>query len=78
MLEELSDKTGGLHFRVRSDAEAKEAVIKAGQMQNAMRNKVRGVMKEGFLLGQGLLCDRLIRECHIAQKSRGPACADLA
>jgi hypothetical protein len=31
MLEKLSDKTGGLHFRVRSDAEAKEAVIKAGQ-----------------------------------------------
>ena len=30
LLEELSDKTGGLHFRVRSDAEAKAAAIKTG------------------------------------------------
>jgi VWFA-related protein len=36
MLEELSDKTGGLHFHVRSDAEAKEAAFKAGQ---ALRNQ---------------------------------------
>lgn len=36
MLEELSDKTGGLHFHVRSDAEAKEAASKAGQ---ALRNQ---------------------------------------
>ena len=31
MLEKLSDQTGGLHFRVRNDAEAKEAVIKIGR-----------------------------------------------
>jgi Ca-activated chloride channel family protein len=31
MLEKLSDRTGGLHFRVRNQAEANEAVIKAGQ-----------------------------------------------
>jgi Ca-activated chloride channel family protein len=31
LLEELSDKTGGLHFHVRSDDEAKEAAIKAGR-----------------------------------------------
>ncbi len=35
ILEELSDKTGGLHFHVRSDAEAKEAAMKAGR---ALRN----------------------------------------
>jgi Ca-activated chloride channel family protein len=35
MLEKLSDRTGGLHFRVRNQAEANEAVIKAGQ---ALRN----------------------------------------
>jgi Ca-activated chloride channel family protein len=32
MLEELSEKTGGLHFRARSDTEAKEAAIKAGRV----------------------------------------------
>ncbi len=31
MLEELSDKTGGLHFRVRNSDQAREAVIKAGR-----------------------------------------------
>lgn len=31
MLEELSGETGGLHFRVRTSAEAKEAVIKIGR-----------------------------------------------
>ena len=36
MLEELSDKTGGLHFRVRTDAEANAAAIRAGQ---ALRNE---------------------------------------
>lgn len=36
MLEKLSDQTGGLHFRVRTSAEAKEAVIKAGR---ALRNE---------------------------------------
>jgi Ca-activated chloride channel homolog len=36
MLEELSDTTGGLHFRARSDAEAREAAIKAGR---AIRNE---------------------------------------
>lgn len=36
MLEELSDKTGGLHFRVRTDAEANAAAIQAGQ---ALRNE---------------------------------------
>jgi Ca-activated chloride channel family protein len=36
MLEKLSDRTGGLHFRVRSQAEANEAVIKAGE---AIRNE---------------------------------------
>jgi len=35
VLEELSEKTGGLHFRVQSDAEAKEAAMKAGR---ALRN----------------------------------------
>jgi len=32
VLEELSEKTGGLHFRVRNDSEAKEAVLKIGQV----------------------------------------------
>ena len=36
MLEELSEKTGGLHFRVRNDSEAIEAAAKAGQ---ALRNQ---------------------------------------
>ncbi len=36
LLEELSDKTGGLHFHARSDTEAKEAAIKAGR---ALRNE---------------------------------------
>jgi Ca-activated chloride channel homolog len=36
LLEELSDKTGGLHFRVRNDAEAREAAIKMGR---ALRNE---------------------------------------
>ena len=36
LLEELSDKTGGLHFHARSDAEAKEAAIKVGR---ALRNE---------------------------------------
>ena len=31
MLEKLSDETGGLHFRVRSEAEAKETMIKVGR-----------------------------------------------
>jgi Ca-activated chloride channel family protein len=31
LLEKLSDRTGGLHFRARNDAEAKEAAIKAGR-----------------------------------------------
>jgi Ca-activated chloride channel family protein len=31
MLEKLSDETGGLHFRVRTEAEAREAVIKVGR-----------------------------------------------
>jgi Ca-activated chloride channel homolog len=31
LLEELSDKTGGLHFRVRTAAEAKQAVLEAGE-----------------------------------------------
>ena len=35
LLEELADKTGGLHFRVRNDAEAREAAAKAGR---ALRN----------------------------------------
>jgi len=35
-LEELSDNTGGLHFNVRSDTEAKEAAIKIGR---ALRNE---------------------------------------
>jgi Ca-activated chloride channel homolog len=35
LLEELSERTGGLHFHVRSDAEAKEAAIKTGR---ALRN----------------------------------------
>jgi Ca-activated chloride channel family protein len=36
MLEELSEKTGGLHFRAQSDTQAKEAAIKAGR---ALRNE---------------------------------------
>jgi Ca-activated chloride channel homolog len=36
MLQKLSDQTGGLYFRVRTSAEAKEAVIKAGR---ALRNE---------------------------------------
>ena len=36
MLEKLSDRTGGLHFRARNQAEANEDVIKAGQ---ALRNE---------------------------------------
>ncbi|MGB9202616.1 MAG: VWA domain-containing protein [Terriglobales bacterium] len=36
MLEKLSDLTGGLHFRVNSDAQAKEAVINIGR---ALRNE---------------------------------------
>ena len=36
LLKKLADKTGGLHFRVRNDVEAKEAAIKAGQ---ALRNE---------------------------------------
>jgi Ca-activated chloride channel homolog len=36
LLEELSDKTGGLHFRVQNDAEAKEAAVKVGR---ALRNE---------------------------------------
>jgi Ca-activated chloride channel family protein len=36
MLEELSEKTGGLHFRAQSDNEAKKAAIKAGR---ALRNQ---------------------------------------
>jgi Ca-activated chloride channel family protein len=31
LLEKLADRTGGLHFHARNGAEAKEAVIKAGQ-----------------------------------------------
>ena len=36
MLEKLSDLTGGLHFRVHSNAQAKEAVINIGR---ALRNE---------------------------------------
>lgn len=36
MLEELSDKTGGLHFRVHSAADARESVVKVGL---ALRNQ---------------------------------------
>ncbi len=36
MLEQLADKTGGLHFRARNQAEAKEAVLKVSQ---ALRNE---------------------------------------
>ena len=36
MLEELSEKTGGIYFHVRSGAEAKEAALKAGR---ALRNQ---------------------------------------
>jgi Ca-activated chloride channel family protein len=36
LLEELSDKTGGLHFHARNDNEANEAAIKAGR---ALRNQ---------------------------------------
>jgi Ca-activated chloride channel family protein len=32
MLEELSEKTGGLHFRAQNETEAKEAAIKAGSV----------------------------------------------
>jgi len=40
LLESLSDRTGGLHFRARNDAEAKEAVIKAGH-----------ALREEYLIG---------------------------
>lgn len=36
LLEDLADKTGGLHFRVRNDAGARDAAIKAGA---AIRNE---------------------------------------
>jgi Ca-activated chloride channel homolog len=36
LLEELSEKTGGLHFHVRDDDEAKDAAVKAGR---ALRNE---------------------------------------
>jgi len=36
LLEELSEKTGGLHFRVRGDGEARAAAIEAGR---ALRNQ---------------------------------------
>jgi Ca-activated chloride channel family protein len=36
LLEELADKTGGLHFHVRSESEAQEAAVKAGR---ALRNE---------------------------------------
>jgi Ca-activated chloride channel family protein len=36
LLEELSEKTGGLHFHVRNDAEARDAAIKVGR---ALRNE---------------------------------------
>lgn len=36
LLEKVADKTGGLHFHVRGDTEAKEAAIKAGR---AVRNE---------------------------------------
>lgn len=36
LLEELAEKTGGLHFHVRTEAEAKEAAVKAGL---ALRNE---------------------------------------
>jgi len=36
LLEELSDKTGGLHFHVRNDTEAREAALKVGR---ALRNE---------------------------------------
>lgn len=36
LLEELADKTGGLHFHVRNDADAKEAAFKVGR---ALRNE---------------------------------------
>jgi Ca-activated chloride channel family protein len=36
LLEELSEKTGGLHFHARNDTEAKEAAVKAGR---ALRNE---------------------------------------
>jgi VWFA-related protein len=35
-LEELSDKTGGLHFHVRNESEGTEAAVKAGR---ALRNQ---------------------------------------
>ena len=40
LLEKLSDKTGGLQFRVRNDAEAKEAAMKAGK-----------ALREEYLIG---------------------------
>jgi VWFA-related protein len=36
LLEELADKTGGLHFHVRNDADAREAAFKVGR---ALRNE---------------------------------------
>src|ERR1700733_6707684 len=36
LLEELSEKTGGLHFHVRNDTEAREAALKVGR---ALRNE---------------------------------------
>ena len=36
MLEELSEKTGGLHFRAQNETEAREAAIKASR---ALRNQ---------------------------------------
>ncbi len=36
LLEELADKTGGLHFHIRNDFEAKEAVVKVSR---ALRNE---------------------------------------
>jgi VWFA-related protein len=36
MLEKLSERTGGLHFHIHNNAEANEAVIKAGR---ALRNE---------------------------------------
>jgi hypothetical protein len=35
-MDELSDRTGGLHFRVRNDAQANAAAIQAGR---ALRNQ---------------------------------------
>ena len=36
LLEELAEKTGGLHFRARNAAEANEAAVKVGR---ALRNQ---------------------------------------